>query len=39
MAFAVLGTLPGARIRIDDMACAEVSFPNFSETLEGIRDR
>jgi 3-phosphoshikimate 1-carboxyvinyltransferase len=39
MAFAVLGTVSGARIRIDDMACAAVSFPNFSETLESIRDR
>jgi 3-phosphoshikimate 1-carboxyvinyltransferase len=37
MAFAVLGTLPGARVSIDDMACAAVSFPNFPETLRGIR--
>lgn len=37
MAFAVLGTLGGARIRVDDMACAAVSFPGFSETLRGIR--
>jgi 3-phosphoshikimate 1-carboxyvinyltransferase len=36
MAFAVLGTLPGARIAIDDMACAAVSFPRFPETLRGI---
>jgi 3-phosphoshikimate 1-carboxyvinyltransferase len=36
MAFAVLGTLPGARIAIDDMACAAVSFPQFPETLRGI---
>ncbi|HJR15660.1 MAG TPA: 3-phosphoshikimate 1-carboxyvinyltransferase [Gemmatimonadales bacterium] len=36
MAFAVLGTLPGARIRIDDMACAAVSFPDFPETLRTI---
>ncbi|MGH7508131.1 MAG: 3-phosphoshikimate 1-carboxyvinyltransferase [Gemmatimonadales bacterium] len=37
MAFAVLGTLPGARIRIDDLECAAVSFPNFAETLKLIR--
>jgi 3-phosphoshikimate 1-carboxyvinyltransferase len=36
MAFAVLGTLPGARIAIDDMACAAVSFPEFPETLRRI---
>ena len=33
MAFAVLGTLPGARVSVDDMACAAVSFPGFSATL------
>lgn len=37
MAFAVLGTLPGARVRIDDMACADVSFPRFPETLRAVR--
>jgi 3-phosphoshikimate 1-carboxyvinyltransferase len=37
MAFAVLGTVPGARIAIDDMQCADVSFPRFGETLAGIR--
>jgi 3-phosphoshikimate 1-carboxyvinyltransferase len=36
MAFAVLGTLPGARITIDDMACAAVSFPEFPATLRRI---
>ncbi|HKU62729.1 MAG TPA: 3-phosphoshikimate 1-carboxyvinyltransferase [Gemmatimonadales bacterium] len=36
MAFKVLGTLPGARIRIDDLACAEVSFPDFTGTLRRI---
>ena len=36
MAFAVLGTLPGARIAIDDLACAAVSFPHFPETLRRI---
>jgi 3-phosphoshikimate 1-carboxyvinyltransferase len=39
MAFAVLRTLPRAEIRIDDMACAAVSFPGFSETLRKIRRR
>jgi 3-phosphoshikimate 1-carboxyvinyltransferase len=39
MAFAVLGTVAGARIRIDDMACAAVSFPGFSETLKAISSR
>lgn len=37
MAFAVLGTLPGAAVRIDDLACAGVSFPGFGETLRAIR--
>ena len=36
MAFAVLGTLPGARIRVDDLACAAVSFPRFPEALRGL---
>jgi 3-phosphoshikimate 1-carboxyvinyltransferase len=39
MAFAVLGTLPGARISIDDLSCAAVSFPGFPETLRRIRAR
>jgi 3-phosphoshikimate 1-carboxyvinyltransferase len=37
MAFAVLRTLPKAEIRIDDMVCAAVSFPDFPETLSSIR--
>ncbi len=37
MAFAVLGTLPGARIAIDDIGCTAVSFPGFPETLRRIR--
>jgi 3-phosphoshikimate 1-carboxyvinyltransferase len=37
MAFAVLGSLPGARVRIDDMDCADVSFPGFPEALGAIR--
>jgi 3-phosphoshikimate 1-carboxyvinyltransferase len=39
MAFAVLGTLPGAKVAIDDLACAAVSFPRFPETLRSIRRR
>jgi 3-phosphoshikimate 1-carboxyvinyltransferase len=39
MAFAVLGTLPGSRIGIDDLACAAVSFPGFPETLRDIAVR
>jgi 3-phosphoshikimate 1-carboxyvinyltransferase len=36
MAFKVLGTLPGAQVRIDDMSCAAVSFPDFPRTLRRI---
>ena len=39
MAFAVLGTVPGARVEIDDLACAAVSFPRFPATLDAIRLR
>jgi 3-phosphoshikimate 1-carboxyvinyltransferase len=39
MAFAVLGTVPGARVRVDDMRCADVSFPGFPATLRGLRAR
>jgi 3-phosphoshikimate 1-carboxyvinyltransferase len=39
MAFAVLGTVPGARVRVDDMRSADVSFPRFAETLRQIRAR
>ncbi len=39
MAFAVLGALPGARVRIDDLACAAVSFPDFPATLRRIGRR
>jgi 3-phosphoshikimate 1-carboxyvinyltransferase len=38
MAFEVLGTLPGADVRVDDLACAAVSFPGFPETLRGVAD-
>jgi 3-phosphoshikimate 1-carboxyvinyltransferase len=37
MAFAVLGTLPKAEVKIDDMACAAVSFPGFAALLRSIR--
>jgi len=36
MAFAVLGTVPGARVEIDDLGCSEVSFPRFPEALASI---
>jgi 3-phosphoshikimate 1-carboxyvinyltransferase len=36
MAFAVLGTVPGARVQIDDLTCAAVSFPGFPETLSRV---
>ena len=39
MAFAVLNTVPGAHIAIDDMRCADVSFPRFRETLASIKVR
>jgi 3-phosphoshikimate 1-carboxyvinyltransferase len=39
MAFAVLGTLPKARVRIDNLASAAVSFPNFPKTLRKIGKR
>lgn len=39
MAFAVLNTVPGADIRIDDLACAGVSFPGFSATLRSLARR
>jgi 3-phosphoshikimate 1-carboxyvinyltransferase len=37
MAFAVLGTVPGARIQVDNLACAAVSFPGFPKMLRAIR--
>ena len=39
MAFAVLGTLPGARVKVDDMRSAAVSFPRFTEALRSVRAR
>ena len=37
MAFAVLGTVPGARVRVDDLQCAEVSFPGFHRVLRSLK--
>lgn len=39
MAFSVLGTVPGARVRVDDLACADVSFPGFQAILRQIGRR
>ena len=36
MAFSVLGTVPGARVRVDNLACADVSFPGFQAILRQI---
>jgi 3-phosphoshikimate 1-carboxyvinyltransferase len=36
MAFAVLNLVPGARVRVDDLACSAVSFPGFEDTLHAI---
>lgn len=36
MAFAVLGTVAGAKLTVDNMSCAAVSFPGFSDTLRSI---
>jgi 3-phosphoshikimate 1-carboxyvinyltransferase len=37
MAFAVLGTLPGAKVEVDDLACTAVSYPGFPRMLKAIR--
>jgi len=39
MAFSVLGTLPEARIKVDNLACAAVSYPGFPAMLKTIRSR
>ncbi len=36
MSFAVLGTLPGARVRLDDPDCVAVSFPGFFDMLRRV---
>ncbi len=37
MAFAVLGTVSGAKVTIDDRACVDVSFPGFFDTVRQAR--
>jgi 3-phosphoshikimate 1-carboxyvinyltransferase len=39
MAFAVLGSQPGSRIRIDNPGCAAVSFPGFDQSLAALFER
>ena len=39
MAFAVLRAVQGARVRVDDLACAAVSFPGFGQTLQSVLRR
>ena len=39
MAFSVLATVPGARVRVDNPACADVSFPGFRPMLKSILTR
>ncbi len=36
MAFAVMGTVPGAQVSLDDTGCVGVSFPGFFDTLHRI---
>ena len=36
MAFAVLGTVPGARVLLDDERCVGVSYPRFFEDLHAV---
>ncbi len=37
MAFAVLGGVSGAAVEVDDLACADVSFPGFVQVLSRVR--
>lgn len=39
MAFTVLGTLPGASVKVDNLGCAAVSFPGFPALLRSLRPR
>lgn len=39
MAFSVLGTVPGAKVRIDNLACAAVSYPGFPAMLKSLAAR
>ena len=36
MAFAVLGTVPGAAVELDDARCVAISYPNFFRDLAGV---
>jgi 5-enolpyruvylshikimate-3-phosphate synthase len=36
MAFAVLGTLPGADVRLSERASVAISYPGFFGALKGI---
>ena len=36
MAFAILGTVRGAAVEVDDIGCAEVSFPGFLNVLSRV---
>ncbi len=36
MAFAVLGTVPGARVEVDDRSCVAVSYPDFFRDLRRV---
>jgi 3-phosphoshikimate 1-carboxyvinyltransferase len=38
MAFGVLGSLKGNEIEVDDVACVDVSFPNFWNLLRGFAE-
>jgi 3-phosphoshikimate 1-carboxyvinyltransferase len=37
MAFAVLGLVEGASVKVDNLACASVSFPGFDKVLRSLR--
>jgi 3-phosphoshikimate 1-carboxyvinyltransferase len=39
MAFAVLGTVPGAAVRLDDRTCVAVSYPAFFRDLGRVMRR
>ena len=39
MAFAVLGVVEGAQVRVDDLECAAVSFPGFDEVMRQVTGR
>lgn len=39
MAFATLRAVPGAKVHLDDLTCAEVSFPGFDAALSSVLAR